>query len=56
MSFLINKVPPALYTSAGIASEPGALPTDNCLMVLVTFSTDERASSSLFIVTWVGDE
>ena len=51
VSFLKSKEPPALNTSAGVASEPGAIPTDNFLMALVISSTDGMASSSLFIVT-----
>ena len=40
--------PPDLYTSAGIASEPGALPVDICFMALHTSSSDGEISRLWF--------
>ena len=48
----IKAGPLDLHTSAGMASGPGALPQESCLIAFLTSSSAVRLSSSQFGYTW----
>ena len=52
VNFCSSVSPPCLYTSAGMASAPGAFPVESCLIAFLTSSTLGGLSRSVFVSTY----